>query len=77
MIIQLLVSSIIGGTVAGVASWVLPIPIGVAAGVSAGAVAARLLDNTRTGRTSSWTGIIAQGLVAGTTAWLVIAWIQR
>jgi hypothetical protein len=45
--------------------------------VAAGAVAARLLDNTRTGRTSSWAGIIAQGLVAGTTAWLVVAWIQR
>jgi hypothetical protein len=77
MILQLLVSSVIGGAVAGLASWILPLPIAVAAGTSLGAVAARLLDGRRTGGTSSWAGIIAQGFIAGTTAWLVIMSIQR
>jgi hypothetical protein len=77
MIVQLLVSGVIAGTLARLALFILPLPLAVAAGVCVGVVAAQVIEGRRTGRTRGWPGVVAQGLVAGTTAWLMITWIHR
>jgi hypothetical protein len=77
MILQVLVSSAISGTIA-VLAWMVVSPwLAVGLGLSVGVVVGRLMEAKRLGRAPAWPVVLAHGLAAGTTGWLVMLWLHR
>ena len=71
MVVQYLLSSLAAGAVAGVASLVLPLPLAVALGLLVGPGVGLLVQARKHGKRFPLALAIGQGLVAGTTAFLV------
>jgi hypothetical protein len=77
MIFRPIVSGLIAGIVVLLLWSVLSAPLGVSIGVSIGVFAGTVLNEKRRRSSIGWGQAFAQGAVAGTTAGLMVAWLQH